>query len=288
MDSQPTAPEDWPLFDSRRPEFASPPVIEVALSVQFVPLTTLTTAQLGLLWGCFRDEFPDTEDQPPLPHIVEAFDGALIPPPTIEILSEPQLPRCWFKSSSDPLLIQVQRDRFVFNWRQSGSREPYPRYPTVRERFQQHFRKFERWVSDAGVGPIVPDQCEVTYVNHIVSDDGKSQGQLVPEIFATWTGLQAGALLSAPEDIGFQIRHRIESPSGHPLGRLHIRVEPRVEIATGRQLLRLVLTARGAPPTEDLPGILMFFDLGREYIVRGFTEITSEAAHRAWGRIDVQ
>ena len=37
------------------PEFDNPPVIEVALSVQFETLANLRTPQIGVLWQEFRD-----------------------------------------------------------------------------------------------------------------------------------------------------------------------------------------------------------------------------------------
>jgi hypothetical protein len=41
------------------PDFADPPVVEVALSVQFDPLSALRTPQIGLLWAEYRTRFPN-------------------------------------------------------------------------------------------------------------------------------------------------------------------------------------------------------------------------------------
>ena len=48
------------------PDFDNPPLIEVALSVQFDPLEQLRTPQIGLLWAEFRDRFPVTQEHVPL------------------------------------------------------------------------------------------------------------------------------------------------------------------------------------------------------------------------------
>jgi hypothetical protein len=46
----------------------------------------------------------------------------------------------------------------------------------------------------------------------------------------------------------------------------------------------LTLTARGRPGSDGIPGVLQFLDVGREWIVRGFTSITTATMHKIWGR----
>jgi len=48
------------------------------------------------------------------------------------------------------------------------------------------------------------------------------------------------------------------------------------------EAVQLRLTARGAPDTPDLDGVLAWMDVGREWIVRGFADITSPSAHALW------
>ena len=54
------------------PDFADPPVVEVALGVQFQPPVELSPLDLGPLRERWRDRFPRLEQQPPLPPVVEA------------------------------------------------------------------------------------------------------------------------------------------------------------------------------------------------------------------------
>ena len=70
------------------------------------------------------------------------------------------------------------------------------------------------------------------------------------------------------------------------LGRLHVALEPRF-LADGETLIyRLSLTARGAPLGKGFLGVVKFFNLGREYVVRGFASVTTEKMHEKWGRCD--
>jgi hypothetical protein len=69
------------------------------------------------------------------------------------------------------------------------------------------------------------------------------------------------------------------------VGRLHISLEPKYS-TDGSLVFVMVLTARGKPSAPNAQGIRDFFDLGRKWIVRGFTSITTEQMHDLWGRND--
>ncbi|MCH7839452.1 MAG: hypothetical protein IID38_04355, partial [Planctomycetes bacterium] len=84
-------------MDKPLPDFSDPPVVEVALSVQFDSLKKLRTPQLGLLWREFRDRFPVTEEHAPLDAVVERFGAPRVRKGVarIEMLKSPPTPRCW-------------------------------------------------------------------------------------------------------------------------------------------------------------------------------------------------
>src|SRR5712692_1503294 len=94
------------------PSFASPPIVEVALAVQFEPISQLHAAHMGLLWEKFRAELPQTEDHPPLPLTLEEFGAPHLIDLGIQIefTGIPPVPRCWFLNASGTELIQVQQD----------------------------------------------------------------------------------------------------------------------------------------------------------------------------------
>ena len=75
----------------------------------------------------------------------------------------------------------------------------------------------------------------------------------------------------------------IQEPSIEgPLGRLHVSVEPRFQ--DEHPFFRMSLTARGRPAGTDFDGVRRFLDVGREWIVKGFTDFTTEAMHKLWRR----
>lgn len=78
---------------------------------------------------------------------------------------------------------------------------------------------------------------------------------------------------------------RDDHPSGScPVGRLHVELRPGTRKSDDAKLFVLTLTARGEPPSPDAAGLLAFHDLGHEWIVRGFTDLTTERMHEEWGR----
>ena len=76
-------------------------------------------------------------------------------------------PRSWFVSESNDHLVQIQADRLVFNWRGGGGQ--YPRYDTLRPRFDALFGAWSEFLEHEGLGRPVPEQIEVAYVNTIES-----------------------------------------------------------------------------------------------------------------------
>ena len=286
MHREATQSPPLPKFDSPRPDFTDPPVIEVALSVQFEPLSALGVPQFGLLWEHYRKEFPNTEDQPALPSVTEHFEAPKPPSVKVGIISEPRPPRCWFKNAADTELIQVQQDRFVFNWRKSKAEEPYPRYPYVRAKFEAHFKTFETFLRECSIGAVLPNQCVVTYVNHLFPGRGWKRAGQFKNIFSVWSGRHSDDFLPEPEDITTQARYPMLTDGGKPFGRLHVKAEPRIKLDDASPLLRLTLVARGAPLEKNFNGVLAFLDVGREFVVRGFASVTTKKMHTIWGRTD--
>ena len=81
------------------------------------------------------------------------------------------------------------------------------------------------------------------------------------------------------------VRYVISKDRG-PIGRLHLRVEPVYRARDNMNVLRMTLTARGAPKSQTIRDTIDFLDMGREWIVRGFAEITTSDIHAEWGRHD--
>lgn len=265
------------------PDFEHPPVIEVALSVQFEALENLRIAHLGLLWPKFRDRYPVIQEHAPIVNLVERFDQKPSPPQQIGVtLSEQPDARVWFLNKEGSHLVQVQRNRFARNWRGLG--QDYPRYERLRASFQEDYANFEEFLVGEQLGTLSLMQAEVTYVNHIFAGNvwsGHGDAHKVFEICALPQGAE-----SLAEDFGFAARYVIPDIEGDPAGRLHVTVRSAYRAKDQRPLFVMQLTARGKSKVDGLEGILSFMNLGREWIVNRFAALTTRQMHEVWGRRD--
>ena len=275
------------------PDFDRPPLVEVVLGVQFSDLTDYRTHHAGLLWDKhFRADFPRCVERHPIAAIFETFGAVSQGQPRLQVqvleAPGPVVPRLWFINDGDTELVQIQADRFLHNWRRE-KKASYPRYEPIRERFFQELADVESFFEGEKIGAIEPNQCEVTYVNHISLADDSDPWTQLHRIFEIWGSFDAirparGAQLPAPEDARFSLRFIISDPdSGEPLGRLHIDGQPIIAGEAGRAI-RLNMTARGCPKTPTYQGVADFLDTGRDAIVRGFAAITTAAMHEHWER----
>lgn len=266
------------------PEFNNPPVIETVLGVQFSPLQRFSILHYGLFWKKIRVDYPKCNVVPPLDPVTEQFQDETKkiqaePKITVELKSSPEI-RYWFIDSSETGLIQVQTDRFIHNWRKVKGDEVYPRYDSLKPRFKKEWQRFCEFLDEEELGSPEVNQCEVTYINNIEIDrELKSYGE-VNKAIASWSGKSLGEFLREPEMVIIDVRYVIPGEKG----RLYISVKPAIRRQDPKAVVQLNLIARGRPDSSRLEDVLKWFDLGHEWIVRGFTDFTTKEMHRYWER----
>ena len=273
---------------TRLPEFDEPPVVEVAISLQFKALESLRSPHFGLLWDAFRAAgYSRIEEHSALEPAFEEFEASPAPKIGFRVQTlddAPPPPRIWFLNEPLNELIQVQRDRLIVNWRKGAQSEPYPRYVRIIERFRSALSSFSKFATTFSLGDVVPTQCEVTYVNHLPSGSGWSKHGDLDHVLTTWENRYSDEYLGIPEDVGVQLRYRMTGETGSVLGRLHVAVQPAYRSADRHPIFVMNLTARGKPESADLNGVFRLFDHQHEWIVRGFTSITTKQMHEVWRR----
>lgn len=264
------------------PDFARPPVKEVALSIQFQALGELRAVHLGSFWERLgKQEFPLVEEQPPMPKAVERFNVARqFVVPQFEILNMAPMQRSVFISTTGTEIVQVQKDRLTFNWRKRLPSDVYPRYEHIEAKFLHFSGIFETFLKDEKLGTISVDQAEVTYVNHIPMTD---LGNRVEQVISVLSGNFTDNHLQSPEEVRLSLAFPIASDQTQ-IGRLH--ADAFGSAQADSSVLNLVLLARGKPMGTDINAAIDFFRLGRAAIVNGFASITSKEMHGIWGRID--
>lgn len=269
-------------MNDRLPEFERPPVSEVAISIEFAPLLGWQSPHAGLFWSQVKDRYPLTETQPALVSQLEDMDTEFPYQPQFRFeINPPNIQRFWFLTEAKNEVIQVQHDRFVINWRQIKGDEDYPRYAAnLRPRFVTEWSEFVAFLNAQGLGAPEILQCEVIYVNDILR--GKDWHNLSEAIslFAPWWHGGTDGFLKAPDRLSVSGSFTMPERSG----RLHFATTNVKRGIDGKEALQLRLTARGKPNENTIESALTWIDMGREWIVRGFADLTSKKAHELWGR----
>jgi uncharacterized protein (TIGR04255 family) len=266
------------------PDFNDPPVVEMLLSVQFDRLSSLKAAHFGLYWNEIRDRFPVTQEQIELPLIMERPEQEHPQVPLgiqFQTLEAPLTPRFWFQDQRGSELIQVQRDRFIKNWRKMGNNDPYPHYEKLRKGFDQDLIQFTEFLNRNDLGSVRVNQCEVTYINHIVAGDGWENHSEIDKVFTMWRQPKT-AFPGPASEVTFRASFAIpDDDAGSFAGRLHVTVQPVTRLTDGKPMFVMELTARG-----QVGDGMEFFNLGRKWIVKSFAELTTPLMHGIWKRKD--
>ncbi len=265
-----------------RPEFDLPPVIETLLGVQFQRLEKWGTPHFGLFWQRIRDEYPQFEVQAPLQQQVERFGAEDVAPKSLSLRLQQEPPlRCWFLNPTGGRLLQLQNGHFIHNWRLASEQDTYPRYDlTIRPQFETEWRRFCEFLASEQIPEPKITQSEVTYVNLIPRGQGWESAEDLPKVFPCWAGACSGDFLPTSESVVLHANYVLPNQRG----RLHIEAGQAIRSDDAQECLQLKLTVRGRPASNSLPDLMDWFDLGREWVVRGFTDFTSAPMHKLWKR----
>ena len=259
-------------------DFHEPPVVETVLSAQFERLSAMRVVHFGLFWRKVKDRFPQTEERPALTPMIELFPDPMMSSGRVrfEAMEVPQS-RLWLLNDAGTEMIQIQNDRFIKNWRKKAETDPYPHYePVIRPAFERDFQDFQSFLAEEELGAVKVNQCEVTYVNHIVSGDGWQHFGEVDQIFTFFNQTPTyppGSL----EDFSVHLRFPIKDDGAQPIGRLYVDIQPALRASDNRPMYVMNLTARGQRGDS-----VEFFDIGRQSIVKSFEQLTTEHMHKIW------
>lgn len=262
-------------------KFDNPPVVEVACGVLFRTLESFKTAHVGLFWNRIKKDFPSLQEMVPIPAVLE---GQISAGPSIqmELVQMPPFRRTLFWSAQRDSLIQLQDDRFLFNWKRAKDSDAYPSYAHVIVRFEQFFAEFEKFLTEEGLGKIAFRQFELSYVNILDSAHGVSEVGRWNSLIDHSRTQTKNRFLAEPELVNWVSVYNL--PAGN--GRLHITTQSAVKNfknGGGEKVLRVELTARGIPQTSGTP-MRSWFDVAHESITHGFADSTSPALHTIWQR----
>ena len=252
----------------------------MALAVQLAEPVAGDAVMLGKFWPRVQTDYPNVEPQVPLPPMGEQFEAPGAPTVSFQLM-ERRPSRYWLLNPDGTELVQVQPDRFAYNWRKELTDAVYPRYQHVRDRFEHAFSTFVETVGELG-SEVKPSWAEVSYVNPIVVDDAHNQFR--PDLATILKRLAPVHLtvLDQPENTSLS-ESFVLMRDGAPTGRLHVTAAPALSLQDQAPAYLVTLVARGVPLSPDISGVLAFLDEGRSLIVQSFRDMTTTAMHEKWG-----
>ena len=253
------------------PHFDNPPIVEKLMGIEFAPLEQWAVPHFGLFWQEIRASYPRFQVQPEITDFSE--DSSYVDLNSI---------RCWFFHESQERLLQIQNGRFIYNLQEPAAYEKYPRYETIRQEFIDEWLRFCKFLESNDIGSPSVQQCEITYIDHFVRGREWQDLSDLPDIINCWSGIPSKFLPSEPDFVAIQTAYSMPDEKG----RLVIRLQPVVRTEDEKEILQLTITAVGEPLSSDIEDMLVWFNLGREFAVRSFIDLTSEKMHELWGRRD--
>lgn len=265
-----------------RPKFSNPPLIERAISIAFSRIQAFTLGDYGLFWSELLNEFPASEAMPPLPVEIEQFDGFHVPHMAIQLFDPGSIPRAAFRNAASGELLQIQPDRFGFNWIKTGDDHEYPHSEATLKRFFHFFEIFSNFVKNRGLGEISIVQCELTNVNIIpVSDVGESFSDVATVIRLPHVASETSHIRLESQIVGS--KHVMLNDEGKPIGRIHALGQPSLRVPSNEEAFRLDICARGAPLGSGPEGAQMFFHEATSAINAVFLASITKAGRQFWG-----
>jgi uncharacterized protein (TIGR04255 family) len=260
------------------PDYRDPPIDEVVIAVQFLPIEGLLDTHIREFWREIQAEYPVAENQPRLEGPIESVDETPIAP-TIQFPVGMALQgRMWLISETDDFLVQVQNTRFMQNWRRRKT--PYQHFDQLHQLFWKNFRTFREYLMSNNLPQPKIQQAEVTYINWLPDSS-------LTDFFLPARAVRIDILGTErePQDQSWSARYSLPN-NLEMVQRLYIQCQPAIRAqpphARGAQFA-LVFRGARASGIEDSE-VEDIVDLARVVIVETFTELTTESAQTTWER----
>ena len=251
--------------------FDVPPIAEVSLGCKFLPRPDFLVPHFGALWERIKKDYPDV-----------AHAGQIVNPPEGLLVSDDgvMLPRVWYISSDKVRLMQLQQNRFHFNWRKTPERPDYVRFPAIQAETLRLWGLLGEYVLEATGSALQPVVNELTYTNLFLIE-GKSAFELANESLRDAAWCRETRFLHAPDAVAYS--YSFSLPDGVGDLSVDIKTGRRADAADG--VLKVDLTVRGKHSEQQALG--PWSQQAHDILVEAFKDMTTPAMHKRWELRDV-
>jgi len=261
---------------SQKLKFTNPPVEEVVFDLHFERLNAIQFDHLSEFRDLYKSDFPNVQEMPLLPPSIENFE-ALPQRQNIafSVGDDGSYPRLWFLVADDATLIQVQPDRFIYNWRKREGALEYPSYSTISPLFRRLALRFSLWVEEELRKEFRIQQIELRYINSISNPELKQ----LDEIFSFFPPM------SIPlEGLQLSLIQPIHDGFNKKIGRVVTELNSsRPDIHVGFNHW-LSLTGTSKPESENLVEAMKSIDFVHDVLIDHFMTISTDRAKAIWAQ----
>jgi uncharacterized protein (TIGR04255 family) len=256
-----------------RLKYRNQPINELIIGAYFdQPIMPLHAEHVGLLWAEVRKEFPKIQQQPEL--------SLPIIGPTLTfqvgLTDEPYpMPRFWLISEDDTILMQIQKNAFIFNWRKRDTE--YPHFESVKLSFDKYFDLYLRFLNrELGVEAINIQIVELTYSNLIDSGTYWIDPSDTPRLIRTLSIPDPGMPIEGKPDFNYLTAYKLASDLT-----LNVAIRTaRKPTEAGKPVLVFELRALGALGAASKVDADAWYDRAHEAIGRCFMAMTNPDIQR--------
>jgi uncharacterized protein (TIGR04255 family) len=252
-------------------KFKNPPINELVIGVYFnTPLLNLRVEHIGLFWHAVRDTFPKVSQTTPI--VGQAPQAAFELAPG-EVYP---LPRFWLTSADDTMLVQLQRNAFLLNWRKRD--QVYPHYETVKTEFDRAYGVFAEFVRETVRQEFAIEATELTYINLMSADEHwsgvKEVATVIPSFRPVEVGVDGATIVDVAQTTAWSVGNDIS---------LTAKVQTGTITADKRAVLVFELSAKGRLGAASKVEADAWFGRAHEVTGKAFRGLTSpDIQKRVW------
>lgn len=253
------------MVNIKEVKFTNPPINEVVIGLQF-DAPEFSAIHYGLYWEVIKSRFPVCTRHDPIISVDQI--GQAFP--------ELPLPRVWFESKNDKSLVQLQSDRFHFNWRKGDDSTSYPGFKNIFPNFEKEYEIFSKWSGSLDIPiTIKPRMLELTYINHIDKTSGWTGASDTNKILRSFNASEFPPFLTLKNYAA-----NLTFASNNESGDLSVSVKEGIRKTDNVPVLAIELTARKQIETGMFSD---WFKSAHNTIIEAFTGLTTLEAQKKWG-----
>lgn len=250
--------------------FENPPLEEVVVDMQFTDLEGLDSIHISEIYEALGKEqsFPERSVQPPLHKPTSS--------PGVFISNVPEMPRYWFTSKDKKSLVQIQPDRFIYNWRKKRKKKPYTRFEEVFKEFDKYHSAFISGLKKSYKRLPEYEALRLTYINFVPISDFGTQ---IADISKLFKGFDFNSNWpNKPKNIRHVFFYDVEELKSE----MRIIIDSVLRNDDATPAIRFEIQIGGSVIDGDKPPFKKWYMEARKKINCTFKEMTQPGMHKIW------